>query len=110
MVKKTGAREVLGFTECHDCAAKVEVRIDKGGMLYYRCDTSVDAKGCNGWHRYGPRLVREMRAKAAADVPAPAGDGDDKKEGDDEILAEETADGKSGPDKPGDGARGLWFE
>jgi len=110
MTKKTGLREVLGITKCHDCGAEVEVRVDKGGMLYYRCDTSVDAKGCNGWHRYGPRLIREMKAKVAvvSDVPLPSDDFRVAEEGDDGVLAEETGDGESGDDKPGDAK--FWFE
>ncbi len=108
-MKAKGPREVLGFTECHDCGAKVEVRVAQNGLLYYVCDTSVDAKGCNGRHWYGPRVVREMRAKAAADAPAPSDDVQDVKEGDNGVLAEETGDGESGDDNGGDGDGGLWF-
>lgn len=109
MPKKTDAREVLGFAKCHDCAAKVEVRVDKGGMLYYRCDTSVDAKGCNGWHRYGPRLMREMKAKVAAEAPAPSDDFQVAKDGDDGVLAEKDGDGEGGDGSGGDDDGGFSF-
>lgn len=63
---------IAGEVKCQDCGRSVELRVNKGGRAYYRCDGAIAEEACNASHTYGPGQSKKVLAAANAQAPAPA--------------------------------------
>lgn len=62
-------KTIAGQVKCQDCGRSVELRINKGGRAYYRCDGAIAEEACNASHTYGPGPSKKVLAAAKAPVP-----------------------------------------
>lgn len=64
-------RTIIGAVTCTDCGRKVELRVNKAGRAYWRCDGVLADDACNTSHTYGPGPSKQAIARAQEPAPQP---------------------------------------
>lgn len=65
-------KRVIGTTQCHDCKATIEIRVDAKGRCYSMCDGTVDNRLCHASRKWSAPKSRRMIQAAEAEAAGPA--------------------------------------
>ncbi|QDE27266.1 zinc ribbon domain-containing protein [Paremcibacter congregatus] len=92
----TVTNEVIGHTQCPDCKAKVERRINKNRKVYWHCDGRADDPQCNAAFKHGAAMSRRLIAAAAKPQPSNDNEPQETIEHEEDNTASKRQSGNSG--------------